>query len=265
MSCCYWPPTLTGSVFGESSGRNHFSPRPGPHLTPGVLGESAGGSKSVSFEAWKQIQPICTAAPAGSCVKSTGSSCRARRKVAPFIFTQHRVVVGSAFLGGEILIAFPSPPFSLMARHVVKLSRASVGNPEDRLLVERSCSSLRFLLLSQMEILPGMGQKALWLNPLSHGACRGLNFFRTCCLKISPSSLAGRGAGRPNTVCGKKPSKREYFEPGLPLALYFAEGTGYLSFGFAVHCSQLPSDGYCQQTLLGRVVPTETKELIRKE
>lgn len=63
-------------------------------------------------------------------MKSAGSSCRARRDVAPFVLTQHRVVVGSAFSGEEILIAFPSPPFSLVAQHVVKLSRASLGNAE---------------------------------------------------------------------------------------------------------------------------------------
>lgn len=71
-------------------------------------------------------------------------------------------------------MAFPSLPFSLMAQRVVKLSRASLGNTEDGLLIEKSCSSLRFLLLSQMEILPGTGQKALWLNPPSCVARWGL-------------------------------------------------------------------------------------------
>lgn len=182
VTCCRWVPCWVtaglqhklASVFRESSGRNLTSPRSGPCLTPGVLGRGAGGSKSVSFEAWKQIQLICTAAPAGGCVKNTGSSCRARRNVAPFVFTKHRVVVDSAFSGEEILIAFPSLPFSLMAQHVVKLSRASLGNTEDGLLVEKSCSSLGFLLHSQMEILPSTGQKALWLNPLSCVARWGL-------------------------------------------------------------------------------------------
>lgn len=140
LSYC-WPPTLAGQCLQGELRQESELPRSGPCLTPGVLGRGAGGSKSVSFEAWKQIQPICTAAPAGGCVKNTGSSCRARRNVAPFVFTKHRVVVDSAFSGEEILIAFPSLPFSLTAQHVVKLSRASLGNTEDRLLVEKSCSS----------------------------------------------------------------------------------------------------------------------------
>lgn len=56
-----------------------------------------------------------------------------------------------------------------MAQHIVKLSTASLSNAEDRLLVEKSCSFLRFLLLSQMQIVLSMEQKTLWLNPVSCG------------------------------------------------------------------------------------------------
>lgn len=140
--------------------------------------------------------------------KNTGSSCRDRRNVASFVFTQHGLAVGSAFSGEEILIAFPSPPFSLVAQHIVKLSTASLSNAEDRLLVEKSCSFLRFLLLSQMQIHLSMRQKTL-VKPRLLWHCGA------CCPKISQWSLAGREAGRPSIYCGKKPSK-EYFEPGLP-------------------------------------------------
>lgn len=56
-----------------------------------------------------------------------------------------------------------------MAQHIVKLSTASLSNSEGRLLVEKSCSFLRFLLLSQVQILLSTEQKALWLNPVSCG------------------------------------------------------------------------------------------------
>lgn len=56
-----------------------------------------------------------------------------------------------------------------MAQHTVKLSTASLSNAEDRLLVEKSCSFLRFLLLSQMQIALSMEQRTLWLNPVSCG------------------------------------------------------------------------------------------------
>lgn len=126
-----------------------------------------------------------------------------------------------------------------MAQHIVKLSTASLSNAEDRLLVEKRCSFLRFLL-SQMQILLSMERKTRWLNPVSYGMLGP---------KISQWSLAGREAGRPSTSCGKKPSKGEYFEPGLPL--YFTEGSGYFLFGFAVQGRQMPSVQHCQQTLLG--------------
>lgn len=136
-------------------------------------GQGAGGSKSVSFETWKEPQPIYTATPAGSCIKSTGSSCRARRNVASFVFTQHGLAVGSASSGKEILIAFPSPPFSLVAQHIVKLSTASLSNAEDGLLVEKSCPFFRFLLLSQMQIAHSMEQRTLAKSSLlwHAGAC----------------------------------------------------------------------------------------------
>lgn len=115
------------------------------------------------------------AAPAGSCIKSTGSSCRAKRNVALFVLTQHRVVVHSASSGEEIWTAFPSPPFSLVAQHVVELSRASLGNAADGLLIAKQLLFSRVSPLFPDRNTPRHGGEALWLNPLSHVARWGLS------------------------------------------------------------------------------------------
>lgn len=144
-----------------------------------------------------------------------------------------------------------------MAQHIVKLSTASLSNAEDRLLVEKSCSFLGFLLLSQMQILLSMEQRTLWLNPVS-------------CGMVGPAVLKfhsdlWQGEKQEDLVSNVERNQlKENILNQVCLSTSQRSQVIFL-FGFAVQGRQMLSVQHCQQTLLGTVVSIKTKELISKE
>lgn len=110
---------------GRGEAAHTWWPASRPCLAPGVLAEGCRWNPAIHFEAHKRIQPMCTAAPAGSRVKNAGSSCRGRRNVVPFVFAQHRAVVGwfsvfrSRNTGGSSVL--------LVAQCILSLSPAPWG------------------------------------------------------------------------------------------------------------------------------------------
>lgn len=143
-----------------------------------------------------------------------------------------------------------------MAQHIVKLSTASLSNAEDRLLVEKSCSFLRFLL-SQMQIVLSMEQKTLWLNPVS-------------CGMVGPAVLkfhSGLWQGEKQEDLVSNVERNQEKENILNQVCLPTSRRGQVIFlfGFAVQGRQMLSVQHCQTTLLGSVVSIKTKELMSKE